>query len=246
MAPQPFGRGAMMFVHHGKEKTMNINDKQLSRPAMQVLITAASGFDTAPNCYWLHGFCLLTCRRSAEGVSVTGKLMTGERFADDAPLIRALSRELDDQAVLVGLDLTDMVGRLGRLPTDAEDQKPALALLARLRAMLVANDPIDLALTDLSRSWLVASARENGLHLAEPWEGGEQSLCAPSGVGIDDLNPTRLATDLVNTAGACLLAAAELRHRDNHTSVAAAWRRWRSDLLIAPAMFGSPWRVDPN
>lgn len=216
---------------------MNNNDKELPRPAMQVLITAASGFDTAPNCYWLHGFCLLTCRQDEEGVSVTGKLMTGERFADDAPLIRALTRELDQDAVLVGLDLTDMVARLGRLPTDAEDQKPALALLARLRAMLVANDPVDLALTDFTRDWLAASARENGLHLAERWNSSEHDLRSPLGPGIDNLNPTRLATDLVETAGACLLAAAELRHRDNHTSVAAAWRRWRSDLLIAPALF---------
>lgn len=106
--------------------------------------------------------------------------------------------------------------------------------------MLVANEPIDLALTNLSRDWLAASARENGLNVAERWNGSEHDLRFPLGAGIDNLNPTRLATELVDTAGACLLAAAEFRHRDNHTSVAAAWRRWRSDLLIAPAMFGSP------
>lgn len=227
MAPQPLGRGAMVFVRKRKENRMNNHNEDLQPPPIQVLVTAANGFATAPGCSWLHGFCLLTWQRSGDAVKVTGKLMTGERFADDKPVIQALTRALDEKAVLAGIDLTGMIGRIGRLPIDAEDQRPALALLTRLKTMLMANDPIDLALTDRSRAALELVGRQNGFNLRQN-----------PGQSIDNANPARLAEELVDTAGSALLTVSEL-HLPPHLRPLAAtsWRRWRADLQIAPSLF---------
>lgn len=235
MAPQLLGRGAMVFVRKRKEKGMNIHNEDQPAPPIQLLVTAANGFTTAPGCSWLHGFCLLTCKRSGDAVTVTGKLMTGERFADDKPVIQALTRALDPAAVLAGIDLTGMIGRLGRLPIDAEDQRPALALLTRLKAMLVANDPIDLALTDRSRAALELVGEQNGFDLRPN-----------PGESVDNANPARLAEELVDTAGAALLTVSEL-HLPLHQRplAAASWRRWRADLQIAPFLFQMAEGGDP-
>lgn len=228
----------MVFVQMRKENGVNDCNEGLPTP-IQVLVTAATGFATAPGCSWLHGFCLLTCRQDGGTISVTGKLMTGERFADDRPVIEALTGALDERATLVGLDLTDMIGSLGRLPVDAQDQRPALALLAKLRAMLTASCPVDLSLTEDSQAALVEVAHAQGLSLREHWVGeGEERRPALRG-GIDNANAARLAAELVDTAGACLLTVAKLHLGNRAPQVASAWRRWRSELQLAPALIGS-------
>lgn len=222
---------------------MNIHDQDRPAP-IQVLVTAATGFDTAPGCAWLHGFCLLTCSFHDGPVTVTGKLMTGERFADDGPVINALTRALGENAVLAGLDLTSMVGSLGRLPTDAEDQKPALALLRKLCAMLIANEPIDLIVSEESQLALVRVAQEHGLSLREHRVGKGDAARPTSFGGIDNGNPARLTAELVDTAGACLLAMAELHLPGLRATIGSGWRRWRSELQIAPPPVG-PEPADP-
>lgn len=218
---------------------MNIQEQELQPPPIQVLVTAAAGFATAPNCSWLHGFCLLTCSEKDGEVTIDGQLMTGERFADDGPVIAALTRALDENAVLAGIDLTDMVGRLGRLPVDAQDQRPALALLRRLCAMLIGREPLDLTLTERSQAALVLIARKHGLSIRENWVGtGEDARPALRG-GIDNANPARLAAELVDTAGTCLLTIAELHLPELRAQAASGWRRWRSELQIAPPPFGA-------
>lgn len=215
---------------------MNIQDQEFEPSPIQVLVTAASGFATAPGCSWLHGFCLLTCTQKDGEVTIDGQLVTGERFADDRPVIEALSRALYENAILAGLDMTDMVGRLGRLPIDSQDQRPALALLRRLRAMLVGREAIDLTLTERGQATMVLTARKHGLSLREDWVGERENARPAVRGGIDNGNPARLPVELVDTAGVCLLTIAELHLPELRAQIASGWRRWRSELQVAPPL----------
>lgn len=200
------------------------------QPTYQLLITACSSFGPpAERCAWLHGFCLLTLRPGGALILAQARVATGERYSDDRPLIEALTRLLDTSAILVGLDLTAMLSRLGRLPIDASDQKPALALLERLETMIAANPPIDLAMSRQARELVAKHAEQQQLGAAERLKSGAAG--ALFGV-IDNGNPAALELMMAETADACALALAEMKW--GHPQLAALLHermRWREKLL---------------
>lgn len=200
------------------------------QPAYQLLITACSSFGPpAERCAWLHGFCLLTLRPGGAPVLAQARVATGERYSDDGPLIEALTRLLDPDAILVGLDLTAMLSKLGRLPIDASDQKPALALLARLETMITANSPIDLAMSSQARELVAKYAEQQQLGIAERLARG--SAGALFGV-TDNGNPAALELMMAETADACALALAQMKWGQPDMAALLHERmRWREKLL---------------
>ena len=99
----------------------------------------------------------------------------------------------------------------------------------------------DLTLTDESQAALVDNARTHGLSLREHWVGEDEDARPALRGGIDNANPARLAAELVDTAGACLLTLAELHLPEFRAQIASGWRRWRSELQLAPPPFGSDY-----
>lgn len=202
-------------------------------PPIQILITACAAYgEPDPRCAWLHGYCLLTLRPGSGTVQVNGEVRTGERHGDDRPIIEALTAALDPDAVLAGLDLTDTLGRLGRLPTDAADQRPALALLAKLKTMLADCPPLDLTLTDTSQTAVALQVLQHELCFRERFDGDGHD----AGIGIqlfgnqDNRNPNQLVVELADTAGAVLLAVGDLYlDASLHALLLAAWEQWRSE-----------------
>lgn len=119
------------------------------RRTLQILVPACRGFDQAGDRFaWLNGYCALRCSVEGDDVEVSGDVLIGDHLAENPGLVARLADALDPAAVLVGMDLTGIVSRLGRLPIDAPDQAPSLALLAKLRSMLERNKPIDLSEPD--------------------------------------------------------------------------------------------------
>lgn len=200
------------------------------QPAVQLLITACSAFGPpSERCAWLHGFCLLTLRPGGLPMLARAKVATGERYRDDRPLIEELTRLLDPEAILAGLDLTSMMSRLGRLPIDASDQSPALALLERLESMIGNEPPIDLALSAEARELVARHADQQQLGIAEHLGDG--------GVGVlfgvmDNGNPAALTLMMAETADACALALAEMKWGQPQLAALLLERmRWREKLL---------------
>lgn len=111
---------------------------QVLVPACRALSQADTGFS------WLNGYCILNCRLVADDVVISGEVRIGEHLAENPDLITSLTDALDTTATLAGMDLTSTLRGLCRLPIDAPDQAPALALLTKLRSMLEAHQPIDL------------------------------------------------------------------------------------------------------
>ena len=209
----------------------------LPQPAIQLLITACSAFGPPPErCAWLHGFCLLTLRPGGSPVLAQARVATGEHHCDDRPLIMELTRLLDPKAILAGLDLTSMLGKLGRLPIDATDQGPALNLLDRLETMIEANPPIDLALSVEARGQVARHAREQRLDVAEHLGDGTGS--ALFGV-MDNGNPAALALKMAETADACALALVEINGGQPQLAALQLERlRWREKLLSRLSRIG--------
>lgn len=208
------------------------------QPTFQLLITACSSFGPpAERCAWLHGFCLLTLRPGGAPILAQARVATGERYSDDRPLIEALTRLLDPSATLVGLDLTAMLSRLSRLPIDASDQKPALALLERLETMIRANPPFDLAMSSQARALVAMHAQQQQLAVAERLAGGAAG--ALFGV-IDNGNPAALELMMAETADVCALALAEMKW--GQPQIAALLHegmRWREKLLNRLSQMGN-------
>ena len=126
-----------------------LNDNGGRRPLIQVLVPALRTVDQPGMSFaWLNGYCLLSCRLEGHGVILGGEVRIGEHLADNPSLIASLADALDPAAVLAGMDLTSVVSGLGRLPFDAPDQAPALAVLTKLRSMLEHHKPIDLGQPD--------------------------------------------------------------------------------------------------
>ncbi|HEX8402667.1 MAG TPA: hypothetical protein VF628_13305 [Allosphingosinicella sp.] len=200
------------------------------QPAIQLLIIACSAFGPPPErCAWLHGFCILTLRPGSSPILVQARVATGERHSDDRPLIEKLMKLLDPDATLAGLDLTSMLGKLGRLPIDATDQAPALELLDRLETMIGANPPIDLALSAEARGHVARHAQKQQLGIAERI--GDGSGSALFGI-MDNANPAALALMMAETADTCALALAEMKWSQPRMAALLHERlRWRKKLL---------------
>lgn len=128
---------------------MNALNTGRSDRRLHVLIPACHSIDKGEHRYaWLNGYCALRCRVYDGDVHIRGEVLIGQHIADNSGLISRLADALDPLAILVGMDLTAMISKFGRIPIDADDQAPALALLAKLRMMLEENTPIDLTLPD--------------------------------------------------------------------------------------------------
>lgn len=205
------------------------NDNTIARPLIQILSASCAAFgDPDPRCAWLHGFCLLTIQPDGDHVVFHGELQIGDRFCNDRPMISALADTLDPNAVLAGLDLTDMISRLGRLPIDATDQGPALALLGKLGQMLENQRPIDLTLNDDDALMVAVKMVAHGLAGC----GLDDDEADSPRIGlfgtIDQANPSRLALELADSAGACALAIGEqYLEAPIRGPLLEDWRRWR-------------------
>ena len=199
------------------------------QPPIQLLIIACSAFGSPPGrCAWLHGFCLLTLRPGRLPILAQARVATGEHHCDDRPLIKELTRLLDPNATLAGLDLTSMLGKLGRLPIDATDQSPALELLDRLETMIAASPPIDLALSAETRGHVARHAHQQQLGIAERI--GDGSGSALFGV-MENANPAALSLMMAETADACALALAEKKWgQPQMAALLHEVLRWREKL----------------
>ena len=210
------------------------NDNQLL-PPIQLLITAcAATNNSGMRLGWLHGYCLLTYTPTGPGLRVEGDVRVGEFFSENLPVIQDLADALDPAAVLAGYDLTATISQLGRLPIEANDPAPALDLLAKLRSMLERQCPIELALTSDSQTEVAVQAVCNQLGSAEGLDDPELGSLLDFGKpisGYDHADPHRLAIDLADMAGACMLALGNLCLADElRPLLETAMQKWRENV----------------
>ncbi len=218
---------------------MNDNDHNQLLPPIQLLIIACNTVDQPRMRYgWLRGYCLLTYSAISGHVHLHGDVRVSDPFADDYKIVDDLANTLHPDAVLAGLDLTETISRLGRLPIEAGDQAPSLALLAKLKAMLEQQAPIDLAIDDLSQTAVALQVLEHELSFNERFD-GEDGISFNAGVprfSDHDIElPDRLAAELADTAGACMLAIGDVYLADElQPRLLDAWQRWRTSLGAPP------------
>jgi hypothetical protein len=197
---------------------------------LQILIPACRTIDQPGTGYaWLNGYCVLSCRLRAHDVVLDGDVRIGEHLGENSDLITSLAHALDPTAVLAGMDLTSVVSRLGRLPIDATDPAPPLALLTKLRTMIEQHRPIDLAITPESRNAVLVEAEAR--NLGGGLNGISYTVGGSFGAGLDSGNPRLLAQVLADEASACLLAMSRITLTDlQRVKLEAAWKRWRESL----------------
>lgn len=177
---------------------------------------------------WLHGYALLTIAFTHNDVQLTGKVSIGERYSDDNGLIASLEAALDPEAVLAGIDLTDIIGRLGCLPIGVSDQKPALALLEKIQEMLANHAPLDLTLDRKATELLALNVNLHDL-LYRPAGAGDAEGVTPGEAG--SLNPDHLVAELADAAGAAALTLADLYCDARYEpALVDAWTSWRQQL----------------
>ena len=210
------------------------NDNQLLPPIQLLIAACAATNNPGMRLGWLHGYCLLTYTPVGPGLRVEGDVRVGEFFAENLALIQGLADALDPAAVLAGYDLTAMMSHLGRLPVEANDPAASLDLLAKLKSMLERQAPIELALTGDSQTEVAVQAVCNQLGSAEGFDeldlGGQLGFGVPIS-GFDHADPHRLAIDLADMAGACMLALGNLCLADElRPQLEAAMRKWRESL----------------
>jgi hypothetical protein len=211
----------------------NNNDQPLP---IQLLITACPTTCEQEHGYaWLHGYCLLSYQEVNGAVHLNGQVRIGNRYTEDPAVLSDLAQALNPRARLAGLDLTDTISRVSRLAIDAENQQPALTLLLRLKAMLEEVPPIELALNEEGLTELVAQIRLRELGTCDVLEGRAELKLVARGLTLlnnrDNGNPHRLAVELADTAGACILSAGELYLAENlRPKLSAAWQHWRRTL----------------
>lgn len=212
---------------------MNAYNDNQNLPPIQLLVPACSVADASNlRLGWLHGYCLLTLRHEATGLTIDGEVHIGERHGENAALTQSLADALIPGAALAGDDLTAIIGQLGRLPIEANNPAPALDLLAKLKTMLEQETPLDLALTDYSRDEVMVQALRHGLVVNdEPIDeyGELLDFVGKPGRGIG--NPYRQAIDLADTAGLYLLTIGSVYLEDAHQSqLLEAWQTWRDGV----------------
>lgn len=216
---------------------VNDNSRQGGQegPLFQVLIPACQTIDQPGAGYaWLNGYCVLSCRLDTDNVVLCGEVRIGEHLAENPELITGLADTLDPAAVLAGRDLTSMLSSLGRLPIDAADPAPALALLTKLRNMLEQNRPIDLIITPKSRNAVLLEAKARAPGSSR--NGLSYRVGQPFGEDLDSGNPHLLAEILADHASACLFALGRLTlSHVQQVNLDVAWRTWRQSLV--PVLF---------
>lgn len=207
-------------------------DYDLPFNPIQVLAVACTMLgDATSRSAWLNGYALLTIQPTRDDVEVTGDVVIGDRYVDDARLVTSLNAALKSDAVLAGLDLTSVVAQLGLLPIDVVDQRPALALLDKIETMLDEDAPLDVAIDIQSRLTLALTAIEHKLQVrhayTEPADANELQCFGSSG----SLNPSQLAVELADTASAAALTIGEIYlDPQQNEQLVSAWQRWHQDL----------------
>ena len=192
---------------------------------------------------WLHGYCLLTCRISVNGVELSGEVDVGDHYAENAAMVGSLAQALKPAAILAGIDLTKMASALGRLPLDSDDAEPALALLSKLRSMIEGQEPIDLSVTAVGRKFLRAERLIMKFACPRDQNGSESNL--PNRNGLDSQNPWALAMNLADEGGACLLAMGQLQLTSTQQKqLIAAWQDLRPQLF--PLLPNMEVPIEPN
>lgn len=214
---------------------MNINDNDNRPfPPIQLLIPECLTVDQDDSpLTWLHGFCLVTYSPLGVGLKLNGVIRIGERFAENLDMIRDLTEALDPEAVLAGYDLTAAISSIGRLPIEANDPQPALDLLARIKAMLEMHDPIDLSIDDSSQTQVTVQLLRNQFNDEEgKIAAADDELFEMGLLGLhDSSNPSHVAADLTEAAGAYLLAIGQLYIPDElGPDFRAAVERWERDV----------------
>ncbi len=209
------------------------NDNRLF-PPIQLLVPSWQTVDDAGiELKWLHGFCVVNYRPVGAGLQLYGMVRIGERYGENLAMIRDLAEALDPEAVLAGDDLTSIISGLGRLPIEANDPQPALAVLSKLKSMLDLHDPIDLSIDDASQTAVLIQ------HLRARPGTGDETLDAIQNelfesVRTDEasVTPQRIAADLVDSARACMLAIGELYLADElQPLLLTAWETWECTVL---------------
>lgn len=213
---------------------MNAFNDNDNLPPIQLLVPACAAADASGlQLGWLRGYCLLTLRYVGAGLAIDGEVGIGDRYGQNAELTQALADALEPGAALAGCDLTAIVSKLGRLPIQATNPAPALDLLAKLKAMLEQETPLDLALNEQSRDEVLNQALRHGLivndesvdEYGEPLNFGEPEGGSGSG------NPYRQAIDLADTAGVYLLTVGSIYLEEKQQpQLAAAWQAWRKNF----------------
>ena len=210
-----------------------------SRPIQVLAIDCPIVGDPDPRLAWLQAYVLVTIQPTDDDTPVTGTVVIGERYADEMRLITSLEAALDPGAVLAGCELTEMVGRLGRLPIEASNSKPALALLDKLEAML-ARPPIDVSMN----RWLEGAFDEA---MKE-----RRSFAFPNGArgkqgSGSSLNAGLLVAQLVSTASSAARAIIEANAaRGQKSGAVAALSNWRDAVLAEWQLLPPTVPATPN
>jgi hypothetical protein len=219
------------------------DDMSAELPPIQLLIAACPATDEPGDRYaWLTGFCLVTIQPREHTVELSGEVRIGHRHAENASLVRHLAEALDEDAVIAGYDLDDTISRLGRLPLGADQPAPALALLSKLSSMLQAHPPLDVGWNEDSRRTVRNLSDAHNLELSaaiDPYRGLPIAARDTTNRSYPSHYPDPLPVELVDTAGACLLALGEYYLPEElGPQLVAAWQRWRR--LHAPVFPPAP------
>ena len=231
---------------------MSYDDDNHTHTPLQLLIPLCQTVDDiGTQLVWLNAYCLLTLFQAGGRFKLKGSIILGERYGENPDLIRELAAGLSAEAVLCGFDLTSMVGRLGRLPIEANDQKPALGLLAALKCMLIDHDPIDLAISDESQTAVALQLLRSSQGLDEATKVAIEEDCFEACLSDEvSVTPFGLASYLVESARAYIGALAEIYFPQKEKQIIAAWADWEryiqrqmAALSFVPEIGGDPIRI---
>lgn len=227
------------------------NDNHDHTPIQLLIPLCQSVEDAGSELVWLNAYCLLNLRQVGGSFNLTGAISLGQRYGENLHLAEELAAGLSAVSAICGYDLTSIVGRLGRLPIEATDQKPTLRILAGLKSMLIDHDPIDLGISDESRTAV-------DLHLLRSSEGQDEATkvqieeecfeaCLSDEVSV---TPFGLASYLVESARAYIGALAEIYFPQKEKQIIAAWADWERSiqrqmaaLSLVPEIGGDPIRI---
>ena len=204
------------------------NDNRALPPIQLIVPLCQTVDDAGSTLAWLHGYCLATFRIVGAGIRLDGTLAIGKRYGENLGLINDLASALDAGAVLAAYDCHDLISRLGRLPIEANDPKPALELLAMLKCMLNFHDPIDLAIDDDSQTEVAVQYLRLPVGMdQETRDALDDDLFETGWSNETDLRPHRVASDLIESTRAYIGAIGALYFAEEMRSpLLTAWDAW--------------------
>ena len=213
---------------------MNCHTNHFAAPPIQLLVPLCRTVAvTDGDMIWLQGYCLVTIR-IGDGPQLDATIGLGQPYGANPALIRGLAFALHSGAVLAGYDCHDLIGKLGRLPIEVNDPKPAIHLLSKLKCMLGFRNPIDLAIDDNSQTEVAIQRLRlpPGMD-QETREALEDELFKSGFSDETSVRPHRLAADLIDSARAYVGAIPARYFTDEmQSAVVAAWDDW--ELSVQP------------